>query len=129
MGRPSYVCTICSEHFTRRYSGERHNNNLHNGAAEIVRLIDYLASRSSGHYTANNPFWFKRNKPLHDFGSATLADSIGNTFEPRYMPRQIPQEHRSTTLVHYIDFLLQCSKVIGHAYPRKPNKKLMNLQD
>jgi len=36
--------------------------------------------------------------------------------------------HRSTTLVQYID--LQCRiKVIGQAYPQKPNIKLMSLQD
>jgi hypothetical protein len=90
MGRPSYVCTTCSEHFTRRYSATRHNHNLHNGAAEIVRFIDYLAGRTSGQYTANNPFWFKHNNQLHNFGSATVADSIGNTFEPKYLPQQAP---------------------------------------
>jgi hypothetical protein len=88
MGRPSYVCTVCSEHFTRKYSARRHNHNLHNGAAEIVRLIDYLAGRSSGQYMPNNPFWYKHNNPYHNFGSATVADSVGDTFQPRYLPRQ-----------------------------------------
>jgi hypothetical protein len=89
MGRPSYVCTICSEHFTRKYSAQRHNNNLHYGAAEIVRLIDYLAGRSSGEYTSNNPFWFKRNN--HNIGSATVADSVGDTFQFRYILQQAPR--------------------------------------
>jgi hypothetical protein len=92
MGRPSYVCAICSEHFTRKYSARRHNHNLHNGAAEIVRLIDYLAGRSSGQYTANNPFWFKRNNQLHNFGSATAADGLDDTFRPTYIPQQAPSE-------------------------------------
>jgi hypothetical protein len=87
MGRPSYVCTVCSEHFTRKYSGKRHNQNLHNGAAEIVRLIDYLAGRSSGQYKPDNPFWYKRNNPYHNFGG-TVADSVDNTFQPRYLPQQ-----------------------------------------
>jgi len=88
MGRPSYVCTVCSETFTRKYSARRHNNNLHDGAAEIARLIDYLAGRSSGQYMPNNPFWFKRNN--HDFRSATVADTVGNTFEPTYLRQQAP---------------------------------------
>ena len=92
MGRPSYVCTVCSEHFTRKYSGKRHNQNLHNGAAEIVRLIDYLAGRSSGQYKPDNPFWYKHNNPYHNIRSATVADSIGNTFQPRYVPQQAPLE-------------------------------------
>jgi len=91
MGRPSYVCTVCSEHFTRKYSARRHNQNLHDGNADIVRLIDYLAGRSSGLYTPNNPFWFKRNNPYGNIGPATIADSIGNTFEPTYLPQQEPQ--------------------------------------
>ncbi len=109
MGRPSYVCTTCSEHFTRRYSATRHNHILHNGAAEIVRLIDYLAGRSSGQYTPNDPSWFKRNNQLHNFGSATVADSIGNAFEPRYMPRQIPlgtSEHY-TSPIHRLPLTMQ----------------------
>lgn len=89
MGRLSYVCTTCSEHFTRKYSG-RHNQNLHNGAAEIVKLIDYLAGRSSGQYKPDNPFWHKRANPYRNIGTRTVADSIGNALEPRYLPRQAP---------------------------------------
>ena len=90
MGRPSYVCTVCSEHFTRKYSAKRHNRNLHAGTAEIVRLIDYLAGRSSGQYTPNNPFWYKRNNAYHNIGSTTVADTVGDTFQPIYMPQQAP---------------------------------------
>ncbi len=50
MDRLTYVCTVCSEHFTRKYSAKRHNQNIDSGAAEIVRLIDYLAGRSSRQY-------------------------------------------------------------------------------
>jgi hypothetical protein len=91
MGRPNYVCTTCSEHFTRKYSGKRHNHNLHNGAAEIVRLIDYLAGRSLGQYPPTiHPSWYKRNNPYHNFPSATVADSVGDTFEPTYLRQQAP---------------------------------------
>jgi hypothetical protein len=87
MGRPSYVCTVCSEHFTRKYSARRHNNNLHNGAAEIVRLIDYLAGRGSGQYVANNPFWHKRNNLYQNIRS---TDTVGNSFQPRFISQQTP---------------------------------------
>jgi hypothetical protein len=36
----------------------------------------------------NNPLWFKRNIPYHDFGSSTVADSVGNNFQSRYIPQQ-----------------------------------------
>jgi hypothetical protein len=57
---------------------------------EIVRLIDYLAGRSSGQYKPDNPFWHKRNNPNHNIGSATVADTIRDTFQPMYMPQQVP---------------------------------------
>ena len=81
MGRLTYICATCSEHFTRKYSAKRHNQNLHNGMAEIVRLIDYLVGRGSGQYAADNPFWYKRNNPYQNIGSATVADSIGNALQ------------------------------------------------
>jgi hypothetical protein len=89
MDRPSYVCTVCSEHFTRKYSAKRHNQNLDAGAAEIVRLIDYLAGRSSGQYKPDNPFWHKRNNPYHNIGSAMIADNVDRT-QPTYIPQQAP---------------------------------------
>ena len=32
--------------------------------------------------------WFKRNNPYDNIGSATVADSVGNTFQPKYLPQQ-----------------------------------------
>jgi hypothetical protein len=51
---------------------------------EIVRLIDYLAGRSSGQYMPDNPFWYKRNN--HNIGSVTVADTVGDTFNPKQAP-------------------------------------------
>jgi hypothetical protein len=65
-----------------------HSLTLHDGDADIVRLIDYLAGRSSGQYTPNNPFWFKRNNPYGNIGPATVADSINNTFHPTFHPEE-----------------------------------------
>jgi hypothetical protein len=56
--------------------------------SEIVRLIDYLAGRSSGQ--TNHPFWYKRSNPYNKIGSATVADSVGDTAQPRYLPQQSP---------------------------------------
>ena len=54
---------------------------------------EYSLGRSSGQYTPNNPFWFKRNNPYHNMGSATVADTVGNTFQPRYLPQQTPSQY------------------------------------
>jgi hypothetical protein len=60
----------------------------------IICITALLKSvgRSSGHYTANNPFWFKRNNQFHNFGSATAVDGLDDTFRPTYVPQQAPSE-------------------------------------
>jgi hypothetical protein len=83
MRRPMYVCTTCSEHFTRRYSANRHNDKIHSGMAEIVPYIDYMAGRNSGQYLASQPSRYRSNQrytPSNrnyqgNFGSGTVADT------------------------------------------------------
>jgi hypothetical protein len=38
----------------------------------------------------DNPFWYKHNNPYYNIGAATVADSVGDTFQPRYGPKQAP---------------------------------------
>jgi hypothetical protein len=38
----------------------------------------------------DNPFWYKRSNPYHNFGSATIADSVDNTSQSTYIPQQAP---------------------------------------
>jgi hypothetical protein len=81
MGRPSYVCTVCSEHFTRKYSAKKHNLNIHADRSEIVPFIEYVAGRSSGKYVASHPSWYRKQTQLEvnrsyqsNFESPTVAD-------------------------------------------------------
>ena len=82
MGRATYVCTTCSEHFTRKYSAKRHNITVHhnNGGGEIVTLVEYLVGRKSGRYQASDPSWYRRrsDKSIHKFERAMVADSVGD---------------------------------------------------
>jgi hypothetical protein len=83
MGRATYVCATCADHFTRRYSATRHNLTIHNGRGEIVPLLEYLVGRSSGRYHASHPSWYRGSeKRIHKFGPAITADSMGDTFRP-----------------------------------------------
>jgi hypothetical protein len=61
----SYICTICSQDFTRKGSGRRHNTNLHSGTATIVRYVDYIIGRLSGHYTPGDPMLYRNKKKKH----------------------------------------------------------------
>src|SRR5215467_9699391 len=81
MGRPNYVCTTCSEHFTRKYSAKRHNITVHhNNGGEIVTLVEFVVGRNSGKYQASHPSWYRRRNTnrIHKFGRATVADYVGD---------------------------------------------------
>jgi hypothetical protein len=70
MGRITWVCATCAEHFTRKYSATRHNNNLHAGNGQIVTLLDYIVGRASGQYLPSDPRTRKNHNPLiHDYTS------------------------------------------------------------
>jgi hypothetical protein len=93
MRRPAYVCATCSEHFTRKYSGTRHNLTIHNGRGEIVRYLEYLVGRNSGRYRPSHPSLYRKRpgeKRFHNFGHATTvtANSMGDTFRHRGLQGQ-----------------------------------------
>jgi hypothetical protein len=62
MANPNFVCTLCSQTFTRRWRGTVHNNNTHAGLAKIVRLIDYMIGRNNGEYLPSDPSLYRRKK-------------------------------------------------------------------
>jgi hypothetical protein len=77
--RANYICTLCSQTFTRRLSGERHNLNLHSGMAPIVRFIDYIVGRIEGRYHPSNPLLFRRkNKYTHRKNNSQSMDNCKN---------------------------------------------------
>jgi hypothetical protein len=78
-----YICQYCDQRSTRWWNLKIHMKRKHG---------DYSLDRSSGRYTPNNPFWY--NNPYHKFGG-TVADSVGNTFQHRYL------EQGSTGISHY----------------------------
>ncbi len=92
MGRISYVCAKCSEHFTHKTSGKRHNLNLHYGRADIVPLIEYIVGRSQGMYTSIHPSWYNKsaqrletlNTAKGERVIATVPDSTQGIVNPLY---------------------------------------------
>jgi hypothetical protein len=101
MGRPTYVCATCSEHFTRKYSATRHDITIHDNRGEIVPLLEYLAGRNSGRYQPSRPSWYRRSskKRIHNFRHATVtADSMGDTLSPRRLQHETPFQSIPTTL-------------------------------
>ena len=78
--RGPYICQYCDQRSTRWWNLKIHMKRKHG---------EYSLGRSSGQNTPNNPFWYKHNNPYHNFGG-TVADSVGNTFQSRYIPQQAP---------------------------------------
>ena len=94
MGRPTYVCATCSEHFTRKYSAKRHNFNIHAGRSEIVPFIEYMVGRSSGRYLASHPSWYRKQRQLqanHSYPSENhaIADTA-SSFRPETLLQPYP---------------------------------------
>jgi hypothetical protein len=52
-GKPRWACAMCGMYSSRKYSVKRHIENLHNGLANIVSFIDYIAGRRQGVYFPN----------------------------------------------------------------------------
>jgi hypothetical protein len=82
MSEKKWVCTTCSEGFTRRYSADRHIRNLHSGLAKKVRLIDYIVGRVSGEYFPADPSIYRGNKKRHSMlGSSIMShENVSKTF-------------------------------------------------
>ena len=55
----NWFCAFCSEGFTRKYSANRHNQNLHQGQAKIVRMIDYVIGRLASEYSPGDPLTYR----------------------------------------------------------------------
>ena len=102
MGRPSYVCAVCSEHFTRKYSGQRHNSNIHAGRSEIVPFIEYMVGRSSGRYLASHPSWYRKQRHLQVNRSYPSENRViaASSFRPETLlqpyPAALPNSQTAT---------------------------------
>lgn len=62
MIKANYVCTICSQTFTRKWRGKTHSINLHSGSAKIVRFVDYIVGRLDGRYFEGDPYSYRSKK-------------------------------------------------------------------
>jgi hypothetical protein len=78
--RVPYYCPHCDQRSTRRWNLDVHIKRRHGS---------FLSGRYSGQYKPDNPFWDKRNNPYHN--SATVADSVADTFQLRNGSQQSPQ--------------------------------------
>jgi hypothetical protein len=77
--REPYICPYCDQRSTRWWNLKIHMKRKHG---------EYLPVGSSGQYTPDNPFWYKH--PYDNIRSATVPDTVGNRFQPRYLPQQAP---------------------------------------
>jgi hypothetical protein len=60
----NFVCTVCSQRFTRKSGAKRHSNTIHAGTASFVSLIDYIVGRIEGRYQPSDPWSYRKKKPL-----------------------------------------------------------------
>ncbi|MGC2428558.1 MAG: hypothetical protein WA421_16100 [Nitrososphaeraceae archaeon] len=113
MGRITWVCATCAQHFTREYGANRHNSNLHEGKGTVVRLLDYMVGRINGQFLPNDPSSYRRKKGKekkrnllfgsnHDsnnnnsLGIKTIADSTDGILSYENMIPKPPSKTNST---------------------------------
>jgi hypothetical protein len=114
MRNKNFVCVLCSQDFTRKYSADRHNENLHHGRGKIVRTIDYVIGRIAGEYHAANPLTYRssykqRVSPSTNsdpksfsFPSSSIAhgSSQGNSSSaPSHINKNVPNQQLSINSV------------------------------
>jgi hypothetical protein len=93
MGNISHVCVICSQHFTRKHSADRHIENIHSGAGNTLPILEYLVARAAGLCKPQNPREFRRPQknfpftkpPLNADGSVPQNASTAHNAIP-HMP-------------------------------------------
>jgi len=139
MGRPRYVFTTCSEHFTRKYSAKRHNITVHhNSGGEILPLVEYLVRRSSGKYDASHAWYPRASKRIHNFGRAVVENSVGDAFRTEALQRQQLEQyqeryhrkwHQELSMSRSSATMQYQSPDVMSPYPNDPTFQSMNKTD
>jgi hypothetical protein len=114
-GKINYVCTTCSETFTRKASGQRHNSNLHFGTASVVRLFDYVIGRSSGQYLPSDPRDFTLTKKQEKIDHEA-EKILGDLNDYSFLQRMVNAKQKNLgTPGEGIPFLLDLDKTSKRA--------------
>lgn len=102
-----YICSICHQKFTRKFNGERHNENLHDSHATIMPFrkfhhTTYVRNKKFGFQPSSNP----ENKD--EILSAAL-ERIGKEFESCELELEMlsPQEramHLAPVVVNCLSY-------------------------
>lgn len=99
MGSKTWVCAICSQDFTRKYSAYRHSRDLHRGPGKIVRMIDYVIGRIAGEYNPDDPLTHRSRYMKHE-SNFPHSDAKGFNFPSASIAHDSSQGVSSNTLPH-----------------------------
>jgi hypothetical protein len=136
MANPNYVCTICSQTFTRKWRGTVHNNNIHVGLAKVVRLIDYIIGRSNGEYFPGDPSYYRRKRKMGDLTEHQwhlLEKVMGQESHIHQSgPHTAParnQQYYVTDSRHSLDFIQHSEAMIKSAELKRLLSKYLSPKD
>jgi hypothetical protein len=91
----NFVCTVCSQTFTRKSGAKRHSDTIHAGTAFFVRLIDYIVGRIEGRYQPSDPRSYRHEKKDERRAKNLLSlENCKNAFSANEVPAS-----RFTTLL------------------------------
>jgi hypothetical protein len=66
MSKPNWCCNMCGDHFSRRFSANRHMRLRHRGAGMAIPFTHYIAGIRSGIYPAFPRPTFSKSNSLQD---------------------------------------------------------------
>jgi hypothetical protein len=115
MGRISWVCASCAQNFTRRFTADRHNRNLHDGKGIIVRILDYIVGRTNGQFLSQDQLAFRREKK-NEKNQSLFDSNYSNYVESKVILDSTIYDSKS----------LQQSKNNGHNNKYRSNKTYEN---
>jgi hypothetical protein len=79
--KPNWCCNICGDHFSRRFSANRHIRLKHGGSGEAIPFTHYIAGIRTGIYPPFPRPTFNRTDPsqqiiLEEFQREVARDSV-----------------------------------------------------
>ena len=121
MASCTWVCASCVQHFTRRYTANRHNTNLHDGKGIIVRILDYLVGIVSGQYLPNDPLEYRRERQNEKNGTSLDSHNKRKNFWSKVIAdstNDITSDRSKTSLLSNNDIESSYPDLLSHP-PRK----------
>lgn len=101
----SWVCSTCSQDFTRKHSAHRHNRVLHQGQGKILRILDYIVERIGSQYSPADPLTYRPKRKQYKQNLFARNDPFNaDSFPFRSLAHHIPDSQSNESIAEYTKY-------------------------